>query len=148
MNGYTSPTILDQFSIRFLNDMYSGPSDTATDNQYSASPFVGVGVRQGKLFKDSSVVAYSWEVMLADLTGAVATGNSVTVSWSSNLLNTSATNPEVQFIWGNGYAESDGTVIGSYRVGGAELPEPSTLALLGIALVGISATRRKKIVWS
>jgi hypothetical protein len=102
----------------------------------------------GNLYKDSGTSAYSWEQFTGDLTGAVASGNPVTISWSQSWLNTAATNPEVQFIWGNGNESfgNAGVVISTNPI--ANVPEPATPGLLGVgvAMAALGFVRRGKQV--
>lgn len=149
MTGYTPPSgdgNLIQFSLRYgAGDIWAGVGGF-TQNTWSTSVF------------DNSILSlagntgtfpfftpmYSWSWYTNSLSGAQATNRTVTLTLGDNYLNTSATNPIVEFYWGNGADSQNPTLIGTLST----VPEPASMVIWGIGAIsmGLVARRRAKKV--
>ncbi len=113
MSGYSAPTSgdpfftgNDQFSIRYNGgDIWAGVGGF-TANSWSTSVFdnksfnfVGNTGTFGGITPE-----YTWSQYTSNLSNAVATNRTVTVTFGANYLFTGAANPIVEFYWGNGSA--------------------------------------------
>ena len=160
MSGYATPDYADQFSLDFHGDIWGGPvsGTNYTPNGWSASVFDNRGIlTTGNLYDDTSTNPYSWTRFNATLAGATAIARTVTVAWSQNWLNTGASNPIINFLWGNGNDSfASPTLLGSIDLNAAPapnpgpepsstaVPEPSMLVLFGSGFVLLGAMRRRK----
>lgn len=145
MVGHVDPNSQsDQFSIRMLGDIYSGPASGYTPNIWSRSPFDNKTFQGGNLYNSTNTVPYSWNRFDSSLASAVASSVTATVSWSENWLNASALDTRLEFVWGNGHDDSRKTVMATYRARAGAVPEPATLAFLGFGLAALGFARRRK----
>ena len=146
MTGYGSG--LDntsEFNIQYFGDLWAGAT-LPSSNNWSSSVFDNKNLidngQTGNFPPDSE--NYSWSIYDADLSDAVATNRTVTLSMGGNYLDESALSGSVIFIWGN-------TVNGSSRDIGswsftksASVSEPSILALISAGLFGIGFAHRSR----
>lgn len=125
-------------------------------NVLSGSPIAGSG---SLLYGNtggfgSTPTNYSWLFFENDLTGLHGTGTQVTLSWDgSNALNTAGTG-SFDLYWSNLTPGPDATgvrnvLLSSVRVVNGQivdndLPEPGTLALMGLSAIAFAARRRRK----
>lgn len=149
MTGYTAPGgwlgNLYNFNLRYTGDLWAG-GNAAVANVWSNEVFDGLSLsNDGNTGMFSTSVAYTWsEYATASLANATATNRQVTLSWGSDVLNTASSNGAVEFYWGWANPNSDGfTLLATVTPGAAAVPEPSTLLLFGLGLVGFGWARRK-----
>lgn len=142
---------------------YAQPGSTTTQFgiHYSGNLFDGIGFQQnhfaGRLFSDGEVaggntgdfglaVDYTW----MGFSGKNFSASPITISWTKHMLNTAGTG-RFEFFWGGGFLGPRGfTVINSVDVVNGkvqnqktEIPEPATVALLGLAMAGAGIVRRR-----
>lgn len=149
MTGYTPPSdvyYLDQFSLRYgAGDIWAGVGGF-TQNTWSTSVFDDYTfdfVGNTGTFPFTTPM-YTWSRYTSPLSVAQATNRTVTLTLGNNYLNTSATNPIVQFYWGNGADSTNQTLIGTLSA----VPEPASMVTWGIGALsmGLVARRRAKKV--
>ncbi|WP_100656529.1 PEP-CTERM sorting domain-containing protein [Alteromonas flava] len=150
MSGYTAPGgwagNLFNFNLRYIGDLWAGGTGFVS-NSWSTSVFDSLSFSlTGNTGLFSSTIPYTWsEYAVTSLSGATATNRTVTLSFSGNVLNTNASNGAVEFYWGWANTNSDGfTLLGSLPARSSTVTEPSTLAILGLALIGFGMRRLKK----
>lgn len=152
MTGYTPPSgnnDLNQFSLRYgAGDIWAGVGGF-TSNTWSTSVFdnyIFASAGNTGTFLNTTPM-YSWSQYANSLSGAQATNRTVTLTLGNNYLNTSATNPIVQFYWGNGSDSANPTLIGTLSAV-SPVPEPASMVIWGIGALsmGLVARRRAKKV--
>lgn len=159
MSGYSAPTSgdpfftgNDQFSIRYNGgDIWAGVGGF-TLNSWSTSVFDNKSFDfVGNTGTFSGITPeYTWSKYTSNLSNAVATNRTVTVTFGANYLSTGAANPIVEFYWGNGSANFSGvnnspTLLGTAVASSATpVPEPASLAFWGLGVAGALIARRKR----
>jgi len=145
LSGYTTPVSNSSFGIEYYGDIWSG-GNTFTANSWSASIFNSFSISHegntGVFPGLNGGQPYTWSFYNGDLTGAVVSNKTITLTLGGNVLNTSAQSPKFDFIWG--WAADDDkqvTVLHSYTT---QVPEPSTLAIFALGIVGLASRRFKK----
>jgi len=159
MTGYAAPSYGYQFSLGFQGDIWAGPLSgiNYTPNSWSTSVFDNRFITSsGNLYDDTNTRPYAWTWYNTNLAGATASSRTVTVSWFQNWLNTGASNPIIEFLWGNGHDQNGPTLLTAIDLNAAPapnpgpepsstaVPEPSMLVLFGSGFVLLGAMRRRK----
>ena len=145
-----------------IDIQYSGnladPGVYHNANALTAVPFNGAGaLNQGNTGGANSwgtPTSYSWMFFNNDLTGLFGTGSWVTLTWDGlDFLNTTGTG-SFDLYWGNLTNGPDVNGIRNILLGSVDVvrgqivdnnvPEPASLALLGIGIVGLAMIRRRK----
>lgn len=144
LSGYASPAENNSFGIEYYGDIWAGPNAYATNtwstsifDSFTISTSGNTGLWNG--INDSS--PYTWSSYTGDLTGAVVSKKTITLSLSSARLNINATNPKFDFIWGWAGNDDQVTVLHTYST---QVPEPSTLAIFALGIMGLASRRFKK----
>ena len=142
-----------EIDLLYTGSLYNGPAFTGASNALSASPLVGSGaMTMGYTGGYGLPVNYSWMYFQNDLTGLAGTKDFVTLSFGNNFLNTLGTG-SFDLYWGNladgvDAAHQRNVLLSSVKVVNGvvngKVPEPGSVALLGLAALGIAAVRRRK----
>ena len=131
-SGYVTPPggFSGQFGIQYMGD-----ANTWTPG------FVSSG-NTGVFYPDQTV-AYTW----AYLNDTTPDNLTVTLT-TGNYFDVNAENAIVNFVWGNGCIDScngSETLLASFNLSQpANVPEPSSIALLGLGLLGMAGLRKKQ----
>ncbi len=168
MSDYARPWSTLGFGLQYQGDIWQGPSTFSwARNQWSGSVF-----DNKSLFFDGYTInsifgntPHSWSLFSSNLSNAVATSNTVTLSFGHDWLNTSALNPTINFVWGWAGMQSGITLLQSvdlspsqqtapsfvstdqsFDSNSSSVPSPTTLALLGLGLLSLSLRLRRLIV--
>lgn len=152
-----------QFSLRYGGDL--APNSRPTDqgaNTWSGSVFDNRNIANRGHTGSWRGLPYSWSIYDGDLSSAVATNRTVTLTLPTNYLNVTAHNPVITFLWGNGQEYTHPVALESvnavYRAPsintlvpqGASVtavPLPASLPLLGAVMLGgygLARLRRRK----
>src|SRR5450830_86939 len=144
-----------QIDLLYTGSLYAGPSNIYASNTLSASPVSGTSFWVGNTggFASFGVpLNYSWIDFHNDLTGLSGTKDFVTLSFGGNFLNTLGTG-SFDLYWGNlaggiDAAQQRNVLLSSVKVVNGvvngKVPEPGSVALLGLAALGLAAVRRRK----
>lgn len=145
----------NEIDLLYTGNLWAG-GDNFESNYLTNNPLLGFGnLRYGNTggFVESSF-NYSWMAFTESLAGLQGSNAAVTLSFGSgNFLNTLGTGT-IDLYWGNlvlgpnvgNFLLSSVSIVNGRVVeaGTGEVPEPMTLALLGIGVVGLGAARRRK----
>jgi hypothetical protein len=144
LSGYSTPNQNFGFGIEYYGDVWAGVS-TPASNSWSSSIFDSFSISDngftGVWSGYNSDEPYSWSHYNGDLTGAVVSSKTITLTLGDNYLNTSALNPHFDFIWGWAGDEQSNTVLHSHTT---QVPEPSTLAIFALGIMGLASRKFKK----
>jgi hypothetical protein len=147
-----------EIDLNYEGNLWSGGKYVAA-NTVSGSPITGSGnLAIGNTGGFSNTPTnYSWMYFANDLTGLEGSGNQVTLSWDGvDVLNTNGTG-SFDLYWGNLSGGPDATgvrniLLSTVKVvdgrivddANGDVPEPGTLALMGISAIALAARRRRK----
>lgn len=143
--GYATPASNSgQFGIAYLGNLLIPNGDQM--NSYSGHLLAGDEPSIGYTGTFDIDPSYTW---FPD-TGLTFSGTSFTISWPNTELNTTGTGT-FEFFWGGGFEGASGfTVLNSVNVvngvvQGSQVPEPASVALLGVAVLGLAAARKRNL---
>jgi hypothetical protein len=151
MQGYAEPTgtsyYSSEFSIIYGGDIWNSPDNTFLPNSWSRSIFdnkylSGTGYTGTSL---TNYASYSWSMYDSSLTDAFVNSAAVTLTMSSPRLDINALNPIISFAWGNGQnGPGYHTLLQTVNLKSSAVPEPASIALLGLGIAGLGFVRRRK----
>lgn len=144
-----------QFSLRYGSDMVNDSSSKNYGaNTWSTSAFDNFDFKYSGNTGGWGGLPYSWSWYDGDLSTAVASNRTVTLSLPTDYLNVDAHNPVISFLWGNGQSDTNPIVLAKVSATAYEavsetpaVPLPASLPLLGAALLGglgLSRLRARK----
>lgn len=136
-------------SIVYYGDIWNQSNTSSSNNNWSSQIFDNNPIIDGGTGSWDSANLYTWIDTSETLSFSnVASNNTTTLTVSSNLFNTDIEFGQVDFIagWGNSNHQSYGyrtELLGSVVIGSQEIPEPSSLAILGLGIAGLAFRRLK-----
>lgn len=147
MTGYTAPAgWSNQFGIQYKGNIWVGTGSSA--NTWSGNIFDNHSFNNGGNTGEGpgwgSMWAYTWSWQDSYLGDAVSTNRDVTVTFGGNYLDPTATG-EMDFVWGWANSAGNATILKTVDFNRQSVPEPSSLALLGVAGLGLMLSLRRKI---
>lgn len=159
MTGYTTGSLNDQFSIRYSDSIYNESLlGSYTSNAWSSSVFDNISLADyGNTGDFGHPSAYTWSDYNVDLTGAISSNRTVTITSGTNFLHDGATG-QIEFLWGNG-SDLSSALLGQATItvsGGpisiiptpitppSTIPVPAAAWLFGSGLIGLAGFARRK----
>ena len=146
MSGYdlTGVDHTGVFALRYYGDIWGGQH--FSPNTWTGNVFDGISVSFSGNTGTWSGYNYSWSLLDTNVTNTdVASNNTVTVDFGTNYLVEGMSNYRIDFMSGNGN-NGNSLVLGSFGTFEVnnDVPEPSTLAIFALGLMGLASRRYKK----
>ena len=144
LSGYSSPNLPQYFSIGFEGDLYT--TGIYQNVSWSNAIFDGATVVSAGYSGDWNNwnTPGAWLQLSPSLSSSSsALGVITTLTLGANVLNEASLIGELVFNWSVDTTFTNHTELG--RISIASVPEPSTIAMLGIGLVGLGFYRKKQI---